>query len=107
MILDILEVLIMPNGGAKLKGELFINDVVHCIGEWTVTIKNGELISGKQWTIIVHWDRLQDTIVDGVVLAVGGLDFCFGRLNGIRDEGGNNEAIGGWIRDEDLVELFG
>ena len=45
--------------------------------------------------------------MDGVVLAIGGLDFCLSRLNGIRNKGGNNEAIGGWIRDEDLIELLG
>ena len=100
MILDILEVLIMPNGGAKLKGELFINDVVHCIGKQAVPVKDGKLLKGEWRTIIVHWNGLQDTIVNGVPLAISGKYLCFLGLDGIRNKRGNDKAVGDWIRDE-------
>ena len=106
-ILGILVMLIMPNCSAKMKGHLLVDDAVHRIGEGAVPVKDTELLLSKRRTEIVHWNGLQDVIVNGVVLAVCGLDFCFGRLNRIRNEGGNNEAVGGWIRDEDPVELLG
>ena len=105
-ILGILVMLIMPNYGAKMKGHLLVDDAVHRISEGAVPVKDTELLLSKWWTNMVHWNGLQDAIVDGVVLAVCGLDFCFGRLNRIRNEGGNNEVVGGWIRDEDLIELL-
>jgi len=46
-----------------------------------------ELLLSQLRTNIVHQEWLQDAIVDGVVLAVHGLDFCFGRLNGIEIKG--------------------
>ena len=106
-ILGVLVMLITPNCGAKMKGHLLVDDAVHRIGEGAVPVKDTELLLSKWRTKIVHWNGLQDTIVDGVVLAICGLDFCSGRLNRIRNEGGNNEAVGGWIRDKDLVKLLG
>ena len=39
-ILGILVMLIMPNCGAKMKGHLLIDDVVHRIGEGAVPVKD-------------------------------------------------------------------
>ena len=41
--------------------------------------------------------------VNGVALAVRGLDFRFAVLDSVRDEGGDDEVVGGGIRDENPV----
>jgi hypothetical protein len=45
--------------------------------------------------------------VNGVSLAISGRDLSMIALNCIGDEGGNNEAASGWIRDGDPVEVSG
>jgi hypothetical protein len=45
--------------------------------------------------------------VNGVSLAISGRDLSTIVLNCIGDEGGNNEAASGWIRDGDPVEVSG
>jgi hypothetical protein len=45
--------------------------------------------------------------VNGVSLAISGRDFSTIALNCIGDEGGNDEAASGWIRDGDPVEVSG
>jgi hypothetical protein len=45
--------------------------------------------------------------VNGVSLAISGRDLSTIALNCIGDEGGDNEAASGWIRDGDPVEVSG
>jgi hypothetical protein len=47
--------------------------------------------------------------VDWVALTIGGRDFGVGRLDGVRDVGGNEEAAngGGGVRDDNLMVVRG
>jgi hypothetical protein len=98
-----LKMLISFDGSADVEGELLINYFVHCFSERGSAIKDSELIGHKGWTEVVHGDGLQDAVVIGVALTIGGLDFCFAILNSVGDEGGNDEAVGGGVRNENPV----
>jgi hypothetical protein len=102
-VLLFLEVLIAFDGGTKMKGKLLINDFVHCFSERGPAVKDSELVRREWRTDVVHRDGLQDAVVDGVVLAVSGLDFRFAVLYGIRDVGGDDKTVGGGIGNEDPV----
>jgi hypothetical protein len=78
-----LKMLILFDGGADVEGELLTNYFIYCFSERGPAIKDSELIGHEGWTEVVHGDGLQDTVVDGVALTIGGLDFCFAMLDSV------------------------
>jgi hypothetical protein len=76
-----LKMLILFEGGADVEGELLIDYFVYCFSERGLAIKESELIGREGRTEVVHGEGLQNTCVDGVALAIGGLDFCFAMLD--------------------------
>jgi hypothetical protein len=50
--------LIVPNGGAKDKGEVLVENPVDSVGKGCLGVKEIELIRGHRWTIVVHADGL-------------------------------------------------
>jgi hypothetical protein len=57
-VLLFLEVLIAFDGGADMKGELLVNNFVHCFSERGPAVKDSELVRREWRTKIVHGDGL-------------------------------------------------
>ena len=70
-------------------------------------VEEGDLIRGEGWTVIVHRDRFEMAIMNGVTFIIGSLNFSTLVLNGKQDVGDDDNLIGGQIRDLDAIEIGG
>jgi len=93
------KVLVVSDSGAKVKGELFVKDLVHSISIGRVSVQDGDLEQCEWGTVIVHGYGLQNLGVNGVTMAVGFGNFGMVTLDSICDVGGDNEVISGGIGD--------
>ena len=65
-VLFLFEVLVAPEGGAEIDREFLIHDCGESVGMLCCGIKEGDLIWGEGWTVIVHGDRFKMAIVNRV-----------------------------------------
>ena len=106
-VLFLFEVLVAPEGGAEIDREFLIHNCGESVGMLCCGIEKGDLIRGEGWTVIVHGDRFEMMVMDWVTFTIGSLNFSVFVLNGKRDVGGDDDLIGGWIRDLDAIEIGG
>ena len=106
-VLFLFEVLVAPEGGAEIDREFLIHNGGESVGMLCCGIKEGDLIWGEGWTVIVHRDRFELAIINWVTFTIGFLNFSVFALNGEQDVGGDDDPLGGWIRDLDAIEIRG
>ena len=76
-VVDLLKVLVMPDGGAKMKGEMIVHHLVYCIGKLSVAVQNGQLFRGECKTVVVYAEGLQNMVMNRVTFAKGGGDWWY------------------------------
>jgi hypothetical protein len=107
LVLLIFVVLVASDGGADMEGKLLIDYLVHCVRKGRISVQEGELDRCDWGAVVVDGHGKQDLSVDGVTATIRSGDLGLVILDVIGDKGGDDEAVGDGIGDQDPVILFG
>ena len=106
-ILGLAVVLVLTNGGGEVEGEVLVDDVIDSICEGLFSVKEAKLLRGNGGQYIISGGRRQGASLNGISTLIGTEDARgIAASKVVRDEGGDDEAFNGQVRDEEPVVIF-
>jgi hypothetical protein len=103
MVVGLFKVLIALDGGANVKGELGIDDMINGICKRGKVVKEDNLVVLERGAGVIDWDDLQDVMVNRVTFSEGCVYFGVVRMNVIIKKGGDDKIAGGWVRNGEPI----
>ena len=106
-ILGLAVVLVLTNGGGEIEGEVLVDDVVDGVCKGLFSVQEAKLLRGNGGRYIISGGRCQGVSLDGISTPIGAGDA--GGVTAsevVADEGGDDKAFGGRVRNEEPVVIF-